>query len=181
MKGSDNVYILQAGDYIKVGVSNNIKNRINQMQTGNPKKINLIAKRSFNKRSEAFYIEGVIHQFLKDHRQSGEWFCVTPSMFNSLIEKFGIKKIAEFNEESEMFKMASNFDRRIAEEKSLSMQLRKRDKGMLTKKIGLEEGVKARERIIDLIKMDIKLITNRYDDINDTDYAYLEAMKSVKM
>lgn len=71
-------YLLRQGDsaYYKIGHTNNIKKRIEQLQTGCPIVLNLLfyAEVSDSKDSET-----KLHEKFWDKRFNGEWFCLEDS------------------------------------------------------------------------------------------------------
>jgi hypothetical protein len=61
------------GNY-KVGKANNVRDRLKSLQTGNAKKLNLIAWLSVSDDSLAFEVESYCHRLLDEFRSTGEWF-----------------------------------------------------------------------------------------------------------
>ena len=59
---------------VKVGVSNNPDRRMITMQTGNSRKLELIAKMGPFSKKQAFSQESRIHRILGRGRITGEWF-----------------------------------------------------------------------------------------------------------
>ena len=72
-----NVYAMQCGQYIKIGRSNKIKERLDDLQIGNPEKLELLG----SIRAPA-YIEYQIHKELADYCHRGEWFNATPEVLD---------------------------------------------------------------------------------------------------
>lgn len=68
------VYIIKAGNYIKVGVAKNVQSRMDTMQTGNHLWLEIIASMPFETRKAAFDYEAHLHHKLKAHKVRGEWF-----------------------------------------------------------------------------------------------------------
>ena len=68
------VYIVQCAGHVKIGVSDNVQARIDQMKVGNPFKIKLIATIGCEGRKKAFALEKKIHELFYDYRKDGEWF-----------------------------------------------------------------------------------------------------------
>ena len=59
---------------VKVGVSANVEKRLATLQTGNPRKLTLIAKIDMGSSKKAYAAEALIHnRFLEQHIH-GEWF-----------------------------------------------------------------------------------------------------------
>lgn len=64
------IYAIQAGiGPIKFGRALNPKQRLGELQTGNPEKLKLIGFADVGNDKE-----GLIHRFLRDERLNGEWF-----------------------------------------------------------------------------------------------------------
>jgi hypothetical protein len=69
-----NLYFVEAGEYLKIGIAKDVKARLSALQTGNPIRLELrgiIDNLSKNKAKE---YEKKFHKFYKYHRESGEWF-----------------------------------------------------------------------------------------------------------
>jgi hypothetical protein len=66
------LYVIQAenGGPIKIGIANDIENRLNGLQTGNPNELKIVVS-VFNVEASA---ERDLHEKYKDYRLSGEWF-----------------------------------------------------------------------------------------------------------
>jgi len=75
---SCNVYIVQAGECVKIGVSNNVKKRMRQIQTSNPEKLYLILLLNMPSRPRAEKLEEYLHDKFSNYRCTGgrEWFKV---------------------------------------------------------------------------------------------------------
>lgn len=71
----------QYGDaYIKIGYSkNNLNQRVNNLQIGNPRKITLIWKLEGDKK-----MESKLHNLLSDFHERGEWFRFTEEVSDIL-------------------------------------------------------------------------------------------------
>jgi hypothetical protein len=68
------VYIITNGEDFKVGVSVNPKKRLKQLQTGNPKKLRLVAVFEVEKK-DVFKMEKEAHASISCwYMKSGEWF-----------------------------------------------------------------------------------------------------------
>jgi hypothetical protein len=67
------VYLIhiEGTTYYKIGFAKSIKNRLNQMQTGCPHKMKVVAKVNH---SNARSYESLIHSFVRDRNVRGEWF-----------------------------------------------------------------------------------------------------------
>jgi hypothetical protein len=64
-----NVYFISDGELVKIGTASNIPNRMDSLQTGNPKRLKLLAHTTGGHKTEAKY-----HVMFADCRISGEWF-----------------------------------------------------------------------------------------------------------
>ena len=57
--------------YYKIGIARSIKNRLHQMQTGNPHELKVVAK---TRHSNAFVFEQQLHTICQNNKKRGEWF-----------------------------------------------------------------------------------------------------------
>lgn len=84
----DYIYIIgNDKGYIKVGVSNNPKRRVKQLQTGNAQKLTLIFTEEFEcERHHLLNIEKAIHKQLKQMAEhcEGEWFYIDQIKMDSI-------------------------------------------------------------------------------------------------
>lgn len=71
------VYFLHDGTYTKIGISNNVKKRLQMLQIGNPNKINIIAHSKILDNAQS--IERALHKKYKKYKTVGEWFLLSPS------------------------------------------------------------------------------------------------------
>lgn len=60
--------------FIKVGMTNNFKNRLKSLQTASAKNFSIILVIGFNSKTEAEIVEKGIHEKLKFHKAKNEWF-----------------------------------------------------------------------------------------------------------
>lgn len=67
------IYIIRQGSsrLFKLGVSKCPEQRLKTLQTGNPAKLKLLFTVPC---TDAFKVEAIVHDHLKDHRVLGEWF-----------------------------------------------------------------------------------------------------------
>lgn len=77
------VYVIQAGDYFKVGIASSVESRIASMQTGNPHRIKLL--RCWLT-SEARDEEAQLHALLAAYHFRGEWFNHDPQAIKIAME-----------------------------------------------------------------------------------------------
>ena len=74
------VYFIGEDPYtnkVKIGKTNNVKNRIRTLQTGNPYKLRIIGTISCQDEKTMSELEKRLHNELKDKRLVGEWVNVT--------------------------------------------------------------------------------------------------------
>ena len=62
------------GDYIKIGIAENIDSRIKGLQIGNARRLMLVEYIWFNSKSAALWAERELHEMYKNKRVLGEWF-----------------------------------------------------------------------------------------------------------
>lgn len=63
------IYFIRSGKYVKIGYSKNPKKRLDELQTGNPEKLKLIAVMQGNLQTEKS-----LHDLYSNKRIRGEWF-----------------------------------------------------------------------------------------------------------
>lgn len=73
------IYVLitapvESASFFKVGATKNIGKRINALQTGCPLPIGEFLYHKALSRESAFAVERAMHEAMRDHRSSGEWF-----------------------------------------------------------------------------------------------------------
>lgn len=112
------LYIISCKTHFKIGITQNVESRINQMQTGNSVQLKL--ERAISFKSESYRpriqeIEKAFHERFSTIRSAGEWFILKQehlseanTMIDGLIEHFdmecsvldenGIKKEKELSE-----------------------------------------------------------------------------------
>lgn len=78
------VYVIQSGQFIKIGFSANVEQRVASLQTNLPEKITIIRRWST---PYAHEIEQKAHRLLKHYRVYGEWFSIKPRIATLLITK----------------------------------------------------------------------------------------------
>lgn len=73
------VYFIQAGDRaIKIGITDNIKDRMSGLNCGNHEKLKLLFKYEVDTRGKAGQIETELHSYFKEYHLKGEWFKLSP-------------------------------------------------------------------------------------------------------
>jgi len=78
------VYLISDGDYIKIGVTNDIDQRVQSLQTGNPNQLTILTCIPCE---NARYIEGMLHGVFDDFKMQGEWFNLSESQIKIAVEK----------------------------------------------------------------------------------------------
>ena len=74
MGGICYVYFIRAGEFIKIGRANDPYERMYQLQTGNPIKLELLEIRGYPDRQSALEAEKTLHDYFEGVRTEGEWF-----------------------------------------------------------------------------------------------------------
>ncbi len=67
-------YIVQAGNFVKIGYTSNIENRLEQIQTNNPKEVKLLVCFPHETRGAARAMEQRWHLRFSVHLERGEWY-----------------------------------------------------------------------------------------------------------
>lgn len=70
-KPRPSIYIMSAGNTVKIGVSKNVEKRKKQLQTGCPEIITIEYQRE---RADAYKLEKKLHRDLCEYRTQGEWY-----------------------------------------------------------------------------------------------------------
>lgn len=79
------LYILQSGNYLKIGISkNHPRQRVKQLQTGSAQEIKLL---KFYKRRNYKELEKYLHYKFKRRRIRGEWFDIELQDITKEVEK----------------------------------------------------------------------------------------------
>jgi len=80
------VYFLldQKSKALKIGKANDVEDRINKLQTGNPNKLRLMHFIECSSEEHSFVLEKQYHKKFKHLRISGEWFQYDEQLFQSL-------------------------------------------------------------------------------------------------
>ena len=69
---SEKLYLIKCGEFYKIGVSSNPKNRIDELQTGAPQKLKLLDTVQVD--GSVYALESYIHRLYEDKNSHGEWF-----------------------------------------------------------------------------------------------------------
>lgn len=83
-RGRGFVYVVECRGYVKFGVSNNAKRRLNLLQTGCPFQLTLLA--SFE-RKRPYKTEERLHLKLHRYHVRGEWFDVPTEVMGAVIKE----------------------------------------------------------------------------------------------
>ncbi len=76
------VYVVQCGEFTKIGIATWVKTRVMSLQTGNPEPIQLLKSwRSRNAGAE----ELKLHKHLRKYRVRGEWFKLPSHLLDGLL------------------------------------------------------------------------------------------------
>jgi len=65
------VYIIQCAEFVKIGIADDVAQRLNTLQIGHPVKLKLVATFRTN---DPFRMERELHNMLGPHHVRGEWF-----------------------------------------------------------------------------------------------------------
>ena len=73
------VYLIQNGSKksigaVKIGKANNVKKRLEELQIGNPVKLNLLLKIEYESEKQAYDAELSLHRLFAKKRIRGEWY-----------------------------------------------------------------------------------------------------------
>ena len=79
------VYIIKAGNFYKIGISNDVKQRLRSIQTANAQKCTIIATLDCD---DAHAKEQKIHRSLSDFRTNGEWFMLNDRKLKAVIDYY---------------------------------------------------------------------------------------------
>ena len=87
------LYLMQNGEFLKVGISDNPTRRIKDMQTGNPIEITLLQSKVFGSRFKAEQAESRLHNKLKalGLHVRGEWFNKCDEVFKEFSKVRSVK------------------------------------------------------------------------------------------
>ncbi len=116
MKGSDKnyVYIIRAGNFIKIGVTNNIKRRMNQIKPYCPLELSLLRLYGPLTRKEAFNFESYLHTCFMSDKMKNEWFRYWREddidMYDDLFDEFDFENAEEIIKEETRIKMSAMKD-----------------------------------------------------------------------
>ena len=84
------IYILRGGDYVKVGIANDMEQRLKKLQTGNPFKLEILFITDLI--NNAFDLELFILNKYKEKAMYGEWFKFSKEDIQNCIEFINFHK-----------------------------------------------------------------------------------------
>jgi hypothetical protein len=76
------LYLICSGESHKIGVANDPRSRIKELQTGNPVSLQMVYCFGFQ---NAFSVEQSIHQRFSEKRVSGEWFSLSEDEIQAFV------------------------------------------------------------------------------------------------
>ena len=65
------VYFITDGEFVKIGVADNVEKRLKELQTGNPKELTVVRSVYCE---NPYYAEKLFHDLFRYKRVNGEWF-----------------------------------------------------------------------------------------------------------
>ena len=68
------VYFITDGNYVKIGKTNNLKNRLSGIQTGNPNELKVLFTVPCKSETVSYDIETRLHNIYHDYHMNGEWY-----------------------------------------------------------------------------------------------------------
>lgn len=88
------VYFISDGEYVKIGISRNVKSRLSGLQTSNPKQLSLLHQIECIDSDYASLLEQAFHRNFDNFCVSGEWFNLEWDVIKPQIE--GIKEATPY-------------------------------------------------------------------------------------
>ena len=73
------VYVIQDGEFCKVGNAKNVDSRLAGMATSNPRPLAAVARFRFKNKRTAEDAENRAHMLMRSHHVRGEWYLVEPA------------------------------------------------------------------------------------------------------
>ena len=67
------LYVIQSGEFVKVGITDDVKKRLFSLQAGNPLPLRLRMSRTMPA-ALALQVEAMVHRVLAEHSIGREWF-----------------------------------------------------------------------------------------------------------
>jgi len=78
------IYIIKCNEYVKIGKSDYVEERLKLLQTGNPYRLELLFKFKCDNSDLAMSTEAHLHRHFSKKHHAGEWFKLTKSDINSI-------------------------------------------------------------------------------------------------
>jgi Meiotically up-regulated gene 113 len=79
------VYFIESDMRIKIGWARDVRQRIRDLQCGNPNEIEL---RDAIADDDALALEALLHRFFSDHRENGEWHSLNADDLETIAKAF---------------------------------------------------------------------------------------------
>lgn len=76
------VYLIRCGEFYKIGVTTDIKDRMGELQTATPYDLELMGEWSSN---EPYTLEATLHSSLGAYRIRGEWFKLPAQLVHAIM------------------------------------------------------------------------------------------------
>src|SRR3954470_22912799 len=80
------IYIIQSGEYLKIGISVSPKLRMNELQVGNPVTLKILRSYRLDM-ANAIKVEIDMLRILKDNHVRGEWYKLEPETAFEAVER----------------------------------------------------------------------------------------------
>lgn len=68
------LYLVKCQQYVKIGIANDVQNRLAQLSTGNPFDLEILAVYEFKNASP---VESALHQRFENYQARGEWYSLS--------------------------------------------------------------------------------------------------------
>ena len=117
------LYLIEDGEYTKIGVSDNPKKRLLDLQVGNPRPLKLVTVIEYKCDRTAYLVEQCLHGFWGDCRACGEWFNVSVEDILGCLPFSQVEALAILRKEQREEK--AKVEKRVDEIGRLSKQLKK--------------------------------------------------------
>jgi len=73
------IYFIKVDEYVKIGFTKNVNQRIKNLQTGNHRKLELLCEIE-----GGYYLEKQYHDYFQQYRQQGEWFEYRDELYDTI-------------------------------------------------------------------------------------------------
>lgn len=118
------VYLIQAGPYIKIGASSNVKKRFKALQTACPYDLNLIAIAT---PADSYELEGILHGRYHNYLKRGEWFLLSADVVDEIIKENNFLIKGEFLQDECISRQLDIINERFTREKDTIKRIAKYD------------------------------------------------------